>query len=526
MRNTLSYLLLAVMINTSLSAFAGDENNNGNNQQVITCTDKMIIEAKKERLALAKEQGLKTPPPRSIKDLSECEKLNIIAISNKNGHIGRPQNTTTVDRKYRCVSYGGFTVDFDDCLRVKSAYDQVALAEMAMLKSQEISINEDNIKQTKKYTEAQAQGDGQNAAIDATIHRNKMNSQMYNKQALTYSTAVSYLGTMISVWQGKKEKGTDKRCRDESATANLTERVPAEIGETIPSEPAILCSTLMKEFKENPSVYANNEARVAFLGALATYLQKAADARKRAGLNEDVAERMKKSPLQGSEESSNQLDKCVLNPTSIDCVKQASRGRTGTSSLSGSSFGAASGAGGISDFNLDGGSAANIGDNEMDPSKDPEKVADIASPFEAQAKEASGILDPADKAIVTPGSAPGGGGGGGGGIGGGGGGALGDDLAGAAADENKDPDITTSKFAGKYGKTGGSGFSAVGKGKDETANPFASMFDAKGGEEGGIEEDRSIASDEDGEASGLFEKISRKYGQIQADKRVESQNLE
>jgi len=395
-----------------------------------------------------------------------------------------------------------------------------------MLKSQEISINEDNIKQTKKYTEAQAQGDGQNAAIDATIHRNQMNSQMYNKQAATYSTAVSYLGTMVSVWQGKKDKGIDKRCKEGAVIASLKERVPAEIGETIPSEPALLCSTLMKEFKENQSVYANNEARNAFFMALATYIQKAADARKKAGMNKDVAERMKKSPLKAEEESLNKLDKCVLNPTSVDCIKQASRGRTGTSSLSGSSFGAASGAGGISDFNLDGGSAANIGDNEMDPSKDPEKVADIASPFEAQAKEASGILDPADKAIVTPGSAPGGGGGGGGGIGGGGGGALDDDLAGAAADENKDPDITTSKFAGKYGKTGGSGFSAVGKGKDETANPFASMFDAKGGEQGGIEEDRSIASDEDGEASGLFQKISRKYGQIQADKRVESQNLE
>jgi hypothetical protein len=50
------------------------------------------------------------------------------------------------------------------------------------------------------------------------------------------------------------------------------------------------------------------------------------------------------------------------------------------------------------------------------------------------------------------------------------------------------------------------------------------MFDAKG-EEGGIEEDRSIASD-DGEASGIFQKISRKYGQVQEEKRLDTQNVE
>jgi hypothetical protein len=44
---------------------------------------------------------------------------------------------------------------------------------------------------------------------------------------------------------------------------------------------------------------------------------------------------------------------------------------------------------------------------------------------------------------------------------------------------------------------------------------------------GGVEEERSIASgDIDGKASGLFEKISRRYTQIQADKRIEAKNLE
>ena len=83
-------------------------------------------------------------------------------------------------------------------------------------------------------------------------------------------------------------------------------------------------------------------------------------------------------------------------------------------------------------------------------------------------------------------------------------------------------DIKTNKVSGKY-KAGGGGYGAV-KGSKDDANPFASMFDAKG-EAGGVEEDRSIASD-DGEGSGLFHKISKKYGQVQQEKRLDSQNLE
>ncbi len=55
-------------------------------------------------------------------------------------------------------------------------------------------------------------------------------------------------------------------------------------------------------------------------------------------------------------------------------------------------------------------------------------------------------------------------------------------------------------------------------------NPFANLFDGKGG--GKLEEDRSIASEIDGQDSGLFSKISKRYGLIQADKRIEAKNLE
>ncbi len=87
------------------------------------------------------------------------------------------------------------------------------------------------------------------------------------------------------------------------------------------------------------------------------------------------------------------------------------------------------------------------------------------------------------------------------------------------------PILKTNKMTGKYKASKGAGFQAVKAGKED-ANPFSSMFDAKGGEAGGIEEDRSIASDDGSEASGLFHKISKRYGQVHQDKRIESQNLE
>jgi hypothetical protein len=110
-------------------------------------------------------------------------------------------------------------------------------------------------------------------------------------------------------------------------------------------------------------------------------------------------------------------------------------------------------------------------------------------------------------------------------MGGGGGAQLGGDLDGANKEAEKEAQVKATKVSGVYESSGGGGFKAVGKGKDD-ANPFASLFDQQG-EAGGVEEDRSIASgDIDGNASGLFQKISKRYSQIQADKRIEANNLE
>jgi hypothetical protein len=105
--------------------------------------------------------------------------------------------------------------------------------------------------------------------------------------------------------------------------------------------------------------------------------------------------------------------------------------------------------------------------------------------------------------------------------GGAGGAALGNDLKGP--ETPKQNDVKANQVGGAYKFTGGQGFKAVAASKDN--NPFSSLFDSKS--QGGLEEDRSIASDDiGGKDSGLFMRISKRYGKVQSDKRIEALNLE
>jgi hypothetical protein len=283
------------------------------------------------------------------------------------------------------------------------------------------------------------------------------------------------------------------------------------------------CKAIVDENKNSNIVFQNNTAKGTFLGLMGTFLQKAAEARRLAGISADVGQRLENSPTSKDVETT-VFDPCMTNANGVACKQNGPRNiKGGTFAGSQNNFGTGSGTN--QDFNFDPNGIGGIGGSDpLANGSNPEKVSDISSPFEQAAKDASGILDPAGLADVTAGSqssAPDGGGGGGGG---GGSASLGDDLAGAKAEDNSDPDIKTTKTSGNY-KYGKGGFQAVkGGSSGDDANPFASMFDSKG-EAGGIEEDRSIASD-GGEDSGLFQKISKKYGQVQQDKRLDSPNLE
>src|SRR5690606_39178019 len=174
------------------------------------------------------------------------------------------------------------------------------------------------------------------------------------------------------------------------------------------------------------------------------------------------------------------------------------------------------GAGDSDDFN-EFGEEANV---------DSTRVAEINSPFADAAKEANDILDQASAASSGSGegAAPGGGGGGGGGMGGGGTASLGNDTQ--TPDESpEEAEIKAKKASAGYASAGAKGVTGV-KSSKEDSNPFASLFDQKGSA-GGVEEDRSIASNDiDDKSSILFQKISRKYSEMHSSKRIEANKLD
>ena len=326
---------------------------------------------------------------------------------------------------------------------------------------------------------------------------------MMQEQAIAYSAAVSALGNAYFKWPS--EEALKNECLEKFKDKEKQQHCVSAIN------------------LRGAEIVANSEQKIGLVALITEYIGKGTAAGIAMGNFNTAAQQMEqvKQAVTSDDTDPMVMQRCVLNPTDPLCAKPGSRVSGEGYKPGNLSFGDGTGNNSFNmgedsnDFGIDG-DPSTVGENPSVTSAD--------SPFEEIAKEANGILDPAAAASMQPGGGgPGGGGGAGGGLGGGGA-SLGSDLAGAENEDNKEANIKTSKASGNYNFAGGGGFSALKKGKEDS-NPFASMFDNKAS--GGIEEDRSIASgDIDGKASGLFEKISKRYGQIQADKRIEAKNLE
>lgn len=208
---------------------------------------------------------------------------------------------------------------------------------------------------------------------------------------------------------------------------------------------------------------------------------------------------------------------CQVNTTDPRCAGATTR--TSGSGIADGGFNLGDGFGSNAFNPL--GDPEQLGNGELPPLATGDTVADASNPFVDDAKKASDILDPAAAASAGAANPGGGGAGGAPGAPGGGSASLGNDTPGAD-DSKKETDIKPNKADGKYNIAGGGAFQAIKPMKED--NPFANLFGDKSGK---LEEDRSIASgDIDGQDSGLFSKISKRYSQVTADKRIEAKNLE
>jgi hypothetical protein len=473
---------------------------------------------------------------------SDCRSLEIMSQAVGFADIRAADTTRTIDGRATCIQKGGFTADYDSCKSTAGAYNAIIALEKVML-TQQAQRSQSNQQNLQSQAAAQAaSGDAQNAAFDATIADTQFKKGLDNEQVMAYSAAVALLGSKLMSWQKSSQDALEKLCGSKPIVPtgvsvdqlNAYAKTPPVSGATVPNglTPDIAQKYLPANFTnckkgvdtansyDAREIIANNSAKSAFALALTEFFSKAAQAKLAADRLKAIGNAVaaaKTATATGANGAPGFVN-CAATPKAPSCIKIGDR--VNANGISQGNFSAGEGFGNNS-FDTGATTAGSTG-TEVAGTGPSANVGNMTSPFNDQAKAANQILDPAKAASITPTGGSGGGGGGVGGGLGGGGVSLGNDLSGADKNGNKTKDIEANKLSGSYSGAGGKGFSALAANKED--NPFASLFDSKS--QGGLEEDRSIASDSGGTDSGIFQKISRRYEQVQSDKRIEANNLE
>lgn len=421
------------------------------------------------------------------------------------GLSGGEQSFAPVDRKaseiksqdgtITCRQLDSFTIDYKGCEEAVAAYNWVLNADSVLDLTQQVRTARNDQKLQEDTAKQVAQGESQGAVLDSAAKNNEFHKDVQKEKVMAYTAAVAAL---VYAYQN----------------------IPVIDDAVIMCGKTEECQSTAKKYEGR--IIANKNAKAALVRAITAYTGKGIAAGIKMGNHDKAAKTLTKAKQAYAEEDTDMMvERCAFNPTDPLCIQPGNR--VATSNYSGGGF--TLGGDGLGNaFNLNPETVAPVEMGE-ETNLGGESVASVNSPFVDEAKDANEILNPAGAAqMQASGGAAGGGGGGGGGGMGGGGASLGNDLAGAEAESNKEAQIKASKISGNYNSAGGGGYRGVAGGK-EKANPFASLFDNKGAG-GGIEEDKSVAADIDGASSGLFQKISNRYVKIQADKRIEASNLE
>lgn len=464
------------------------------------------------------EAALQVTPPQAqtaaknsaITQLNQqkfCRQLEITSVANGSSLNDGPDQTVSMDRRVVCQKAGGYTLDWQSCKNGVNAYNLILGADKALDMVQQVQAQQNSRKLGEEYAQAAQEGAGQDAAYEAMVQERRKMASMHEQKAVAYLAAVAALGNSIMRWQGKSEGAVSRLCSGYREGGRESDLLPQET-----------CPNAISQVKGTSGVFANDAGKAALVQAFMEYMAKAIKAKMDANQLRNIAKQISDVKNDVQDLGPTMFERCSVAPNDPACQQ------AGGPRIPGQEF-----TGG--DFSI----GENFNNSFGDPLQetpnvdfDPENltpggaVASAGNPFEDAAKEASGILDKAPAANFQPGSTPGGGGGGAGGGLGGGGASLGNDLNGPEGE--KTAEVKAEKSGGNYNFAGGGGFQAIKPGKED-ANPFASLFDSKS--QGGVGEDRSFASDDiGGKDSGLFLRISRRYGKISGEKRIEAMNLE
>lgn len=481
-----------------------------------------------------------------------------IAMIYAAGYSGHFDNFTTdrdgpADKSFECKRLSPLHQDWDACNKAIKTYTTMLGLDGAMQIASKVQSQMANAKLQKEVTEKAAKGNLQTAALEATADKNKSDAGILQQQMTFYGSQAAALEKQVAAWPTKiktvcksKNLTTAKKDFIRSKTLAIQNHLTPPQGASVPDNklktPVVVkgvtvlnakgdldssafseasCEKILSILSDG-ELFANGNAR-GFLQAKAIEAVGKAVA---AGLNASKLKQNAKIADGLADQYTDpggdaMFELCAVDPANVKCRSNGPRVNQGAYQAGQFDLGGG-GAGQAFNLNPNAGSGEEIGNIGTTEGN---KVSGISSPFGEDAKEAAGLLDQAGGASYTSAGAGSGGGVGGGGGGGGGSAALGSDLQGADKDE-KEAEIKASKRDGGYGSGGGAGFAATGGGSGDEENPLKSLFDQEGAK-GGIEEDRSIASEDiDSSNSALFERISKRYSKVHGEKRIEANNLE
>ena len=509
------------------------------NSNRVSCVDRLDMRRNEWTAAMTQANGVQAATPQAreaaqsailnpafqnlnASAIQTCRAYELAAAANGEGFSEESETAVSQARRIVCVRRGTHVVDWKSCKAGKDAYDMVLIADAALNMTQQVRTAQSTNKMNNQMAQEIEAGNAQNAAYDATVQHNQHLANMNKEKVAAYTAALGLLGSKIAAWQGKSEGSLNRLCQNVNQqnvsplVTTVTEAKTASTGSTVRPLPASkTCFDYLNSVKG--SLYANDSGKAALVAAFMEYMAKAVQAGMNAKNLSNIAKQVENMKNGTEDLGPTMFERCAVAPNDPAC--QQAGPRIPGQEYTGGDFSIGE------NFNNSFGDplqeSANV-EFETDDLTPDGAVASAGNPFADQAQEASGILDPAPAANFQPGSTPGGGGGGAGGGLGGGGASLGNDLNGPEAE--KTAEVDAEKSSGNYNFAGGGGFQAIKPGKED-ANPFASLFDSKS--QGGVGEDRSFASDDiGGKDSGLFLRISRRYGKISGEKRIEAANLE
>lgn len=459
----------------------------------------------------------------------------------------KPDRASPADNAFECTKNSSVTQDWEACRKAIKIYTTLVGLEKAMQTTSGIQNQIAQQKIQKEVSQKAAEGNSQTAALEAVAAQNKSNAAILHQQMLFYGSQGAALEAQVKAWPTQRKtvckKQADKNILNDIYKQAQVKAVPpgqnppkysaiaikggGPLG-TVMSDTQILnsgeqvCNTVLKKLTDS-DLFPNDTARAVLQAKAMNALSKAVAAGIDANKLKQNAEKAETLANVYNEDTADAMvELCAVDPTNVKCKTSGTRVNQAAYQAGDFNIGG-NGAGQAFNLNPSTGTPEEIGNTGT---VGPNNVADITSPFADEAAKSSELLDRAGGASYTSAGAGGGGGGGVGGGGGGGSAALGGDLQGADKD-NKEAEIKTSKRDGGYSEAAGGGFQAMGSpSHDDDENPLQSLFDQDGAN-GGIEEDRSIASEDiDNSNSALFEKISKKYVKVHGEKRIEANNLE